>query len=48
MVLFAYCYRDSLTNSEDLKKFFGTIKDKRIDMINKVGGYNIPILAIKE
>lgn len=46
MVLFAYSYRDSLNDDNDLKKFFGHIKEKRVDMINKLQSYSIPEVKI--
>jgi hypothetical protein len=46
MVLFAYSYRDSLNDNDDLKKFFGHIKDNRQDMINKLQSYSIPQVKI--
>ena len=46
MVLFAYSYRDSLNNNNDLKRFFGHIKDNREDMINKLQSYSLPEVKI--
>lgn len=48
MVLFAYSYRDSLNDDNDLKKFFGHIKGKREDMINKLQSYSIPEVKISK
>ena len=48
MVLFAYSYRDSLNDDNDLKKFFGYIKEKREDMINKLQSYSIPEVKISK
>jgi hypothetical protein len=48
MILFAYSYRDSLNDDNDLKKFFGHIKEKREDMINKLQSYSIPEVKISK
>jgi len=48
MVLFAYCYRDSLNDNNDLKKFFDYIKSNRNKMINKLTEYNIPKIRINK
>lgn len=48
MVLFAYCYRDSLNDDNDLKKFFGHIKEKKEDLINKLQSYSIPEVKINK
>jgi hypothetical protein len=48
MVLFACSYRDSLNDDNDLKKFFGRIKEKREDMINKLQSYQIPEVKINK
>lgn len=48
MVLFAYSYRDSLNDDNDLKKFFDHIKDKREDFINKLQSYTIPEVKIRK
>ena len=48
MVLFAYSYRDSLNDDNDLKKFFGHIKKNREDMINKLQSYSIPEVKISK
>jgi len=42
MVLYAYSYRDSLNDNNDLKKFFEHIKENRKDIINKVGNLKLP------
>lgn len=46
MILFAYSYRDSLNDDNDLKIFFDRIKQKRIDLINELQAYSIPIVKI--
>ena len=48
MVLYAYSYRDSLNDNNDLKKFFGHIKENRMDMINKVGNLELPKVKTKK
>ena len=48
LVLFAYSYRDSLNDDNDLKKFFGHIKEKREDFINKLQSYSIPEVKISK
>jgi hypothetical protein len=48
MVLFACSYRDSLNDDNDLKKFFGHIKEKREDMINKLQSFSIPEVKINK
>lgn len=46
MVLFAYSYRDSLNDDNDLKKFFDRIKSKRTAFINELSGYSIPKVEV--
>jgi len=48
MVLYAYSYRDSLNDNNDLKKFFGHVKENRINMITKVGNIELPKVNTKK
>ncbi len=48
LVLFAYSYRDSLNDDNDLKKFFGQIKERRENMINKLQSFSIPEVKINK
>jgi hypothetical protein len=48
MILFAYSYRDSLNDDNDLKKFFGHIKENRADMIDKLQRFSIPEVKINK
>jgi hypothetical protein len=48
MVLYAYSYRDSLNDNNDLKEFFGHIKENRINMINKIGKLDLPKVKTKK
>jgi hypothetical protein len=47
MILFAYSYKDSLNDDEDLKKFFNHIKSNRAKMVNKLQEQQIPNINIK-
>lgn len=47
IILFAYSYRDSLNDDNDLKLFFGRIKEKRNELINKLQSYSIPEVSIR-
>ena len=42
VVLYAYSYRDSLNDNNDLKVFFKHIKENRTTIINKVGSLVLP------
>ncbi len=46
LVLFAYSFRDSLNDDNDLKKFFGNIKENRMDMITTLTSFEIPKVSI--
>jgi hypothetical protein len=48
MVLYAYSYRDSLNDNNDLKNFFGYVKENRINMVNKVGNIELPKVDTKK
>ena len=42
LVLFAYSYRDSLNDNEDLKAFFNHITKYKVNLINQLQAYKIP------
>ena len=48
MVLFAYSFRDSLNDDNDLKKFFDDIKANRVGRINQLTSFEVPKVSIPE